>query len=154
MEDMLETYGDMVYRVALTHTGTREDAEDAAQDAFLAYARAGPKFNGPEHAKAWFLRVTIRCCGKIRGSAYRRRTQPLSGELPGGAETAVSDVRLALLSLAPEYRIPVYLFYYEGLSIREIAGALRLSEAAVKKRLERARAQLRAILGGDLDDPA
>lgn len=150
MEDMLDTYGDMVYRVALTHSHTREDAEDAAQEAFFAYARQQPDFNGPEHAKAWFLRVTLRYCGKIRNSAYRRHTVPPEDNAVGGA--ALSDIYLALLSLKPVYRAPIYLFYYEQMSVRQIAQVLSLSEVAVKKRLERARATLREILGGDLDD--
>lgn len=159
IEEMLDVYGDMVYRVALTHTQTREDAEDAAQEAFVIYARRRPEFAGAEHAKAWFLRVTMRCCGKIRNSAHRRRSVSLSGweDSAAGASGSgppVSDVRLALLSLKPEYRAPVYLFYYEDMSVRGVADVLQLSETAVKKRLERARAQLRDILGGDLDDPS
>lgn len=149
--DMLDHYGDMVYRVAMTHSRTREDAEDAAQEAFFAYARKQPDFHDAEHAKAWFLRVTLRYCAKIRNSAYHRHTVPSENTLASGPPEN-GDVTLALLSLKPEFRTPVYLFYYEQMSVRQIARILSLSEAAVKKRLERARARLRDIMGGDLDE--
>lgn len=151
MENILRAYGDMVYRVALTHTVSREDAEDATQEVFLAYARQRPAFNSETHAKAWFLRVTIRICGKMRMSAKRRGT----AELPQSAaspERVGGDVWLAFLSLPPKYKTVVYLFYYEHFSVRQIAATLSVSENAVKKRMERARAQLKEILGGDFGD--
>ena len=151
LEETLNAYGDMVYRVALTHTQRREDAEDAVQDVFVIYARRQPVFTDETHARAWFLRVTIRRCGQIRASAWNRRTRALPENLPENARDG-SDVYLAFLSLKPLYKTPVYLFYYERFSVRQIARLLSVSEAAVKKRLERARVTLREILGGDFDE--
>ena len=148
LEEMLNTYGDMVYRLALTHTRSQEDAEDAAQDVFVIYARRRPVFADETHARAWFLRVAIRRCGKIRTSAWNRRTRELPESLPGETRTD-GDVYLAFLSLDALYKTPVYLFYYERFSVGEIARLLSVSEAAVKKRLERARVKLREILGDD-----
>ncbi|MDR0326236.1 MAG: sigma-70 family RNA polymerase sigma factor [Oscillospiraceae bacterium] len=151
MEDILRKYGDMVYRVALTHTPTREDAEDAAQEVFLIYARQRPEFHGGEHAKAWFLRVAIRVCGKLRLSAKRRGASPLHENIPSSGGTVGGDVWHAFMSLEKKYRTVVYLYYYERYSVREAAEALDITEFAVKKRLERARGKLREILGGDFD---
>ncbi|MDR0293241.1 MAG: sigma-70 family RNA polymerase sigma factor [Oscillospiraceae bacterium] len=150
MEEVLRAYGDMVYRVALTHTPTREDAEDAAQEVFLAYARQRPAFRDGEHAKAWFLRVAVRICGKIRTSAKRRGTALLHEDIPSPGMVG-GDVWLAFLSLEQKYRSVIYLFYYERYSVRQIAETLEITEFAVKKRLERARARLREVLGEDFD---
>jgi RNA polymerase sigma-70 factor (ECF subfamily) len=148
MEEILRTYGDMVYRVAVTHTATREDAEDAAQEVFLIYARQRPDFNNGEHAKAWFLRVTVRVCGKSRMSRKRHGTAELHENIPAPG-TMGGDVWLAFMSLETKHKTVIQLFYYEDLSVREIAGILEITEFAVKKRLQRARDRLREILGGD-----
>ena len=52
----------------------------------------------------------------------------------------------AVLSLSDDLRVTVTLFYYEGLSVREIGQVLGISEAAVKTRLSRGRARLRLLL--------
>ena len=52
----------------------------------------------------------------------------------------------AVMTLGDDLRAPVTLFYYDGLSIREISGVLGISEAAVKTRLSRGRARLRVLL--------
>ena len=55
-----------------------------------------------------------------------------------------------VLSLPAKYRLPLYLYYYEGYSVREIASLLGQSESAVSAHLSRGRKSLRTILGGDL----
>jgi RNA polymerase sigma-70 factor (ECF subfamily) len=60
-------------------------------------------------------------------------------------------VWLAFLSLAKKERAIIYLYYYERYSAAQTADILKISEAAVRKRLERARASLRGILGKDFD---
>ena len=52
----------------------------------------------------------------------------------------------AVLSLPEDYRIPVHLFYYEGLSTRQIASVLNRSEATIRSDLHRGREQLKRIL--------
>ncbi|MDR1736831.1 MAG: sigma-70 family RNA polymerase sigma factor, partial [Oscillospiraceae bacterium] len=97
MENILRAYGDMVYRVAVTHTATREDAEDASQEVFLAYARKRPEFNGSEHAKAWFLKVTLRVCAKARVSQKKQSALELHGDIPAQGMPG-GDVWLAFMS--------------------------------------------------------
>lgn len=62
-----------------------------------------------------------------------------------------SEVLEAVLALPPLYRVPVHLFYYEELSVEEIAGVLGKSEGSVRTRLSRARTMLRKVLteGGE-----
>lgn len=74
--------------------------------------------------------------------------EELSDRLP--SDSPDHDQRLtlwqAVLSLNDELRVTVTLFYYEGLSVREIGQVLGISEAAVKTRLSRGRARLRLLL--------
>ena len=59
MRKIVEKYSDMVYRIALTRTETIENAEDIFQEVFVKFSEKMPRFENDEHAKAWFIRVTI-----------------------------------------------------------------------------------------------
>ena len=58
----------------------------------------------------------------------------------------------ALYNINPDYRIPLYLFYYEGYSIKEIANQLKKSESAIKMRLLRGKEALRKEMGGSINE--
>ena len=59
IERVIEQYSDMVYRIALTRTGTKENAEDIYQDVFFKYSQKAPDFENSNHEKAWLIKVTI-----------------------------------------------------------------------------------------------
>ena len=63
-------------------------------------------------------------------------------------EAPQEEVLDAVMELPAKYREAIYLFYYEGYSIREIAGLLGRSETAVAAQLSRGRGKLRKMLGG------
>lgn len=149
LERLVRKYGPSVYRLAYARTGSRSDAEDVMQDVFLKLLRARPQFRDEEHGRAWLLRVTANCAADLYRSAWRRRTQPLTGDQPGREpEPEGGDVLEAVLALPAKYRTVVHLFYYEELSVAEIASILHQSRGAVKTRLFRARAMLRDKLEG------
>ena len=146
-EQLIEAYADAVYRLAYARTGSREDAEDVTQETFLRLVRTGPRFRDGEHCRAWLLRVAMNCAADLHRSAWRRRTQPLTGDQPGREpEPEGGDVLEAVLALPAKYRTVVHLYYYEELSAAEIAAILGKREGTVNTRLCRARAMLRAKL--------
>ena len=67
---------------------------------------------------------------------------------PGGYLYESDELYEKLMELPPKYRQVLYLYYYEELSIREIAGVLKISETAVSTRLQRARLKIKEKLGG------
>ncbi len=149
----VDKYQDLVYRTALTVTGNQWDAEDIMQEVFLKYFQSHPVFQNEVHERSWLMKVTINA-GKnlIRSGWYKKRTEIDWGRLTAkeeitGAERS-ADVLQAVLSLPERYRIAVYLYYYEELSIREIADVTGSTEAAVSQQLSRARNKLRKKLGG------
>ena len=109
---------------------------------FVRLLRARPEFRDEEHAKAWLLRVGARCAADVLRAPWRRREGPLDDAL-----SAPEPV----LALPAQYRMAVHLYYYEELSVAEIAAVLGKSEGAVKSRLFRARALLRRYLKEDGD---
>ena len=141
-ERVARTYGDMLYRVAYHALKNRADAEDVMQEVFVRLLRARPEFRDEEHAKAWLLRVGARCAADVLRAPWRRREGPLDDGLPAPEP---------VLALPAQYRMAVHLYYYEELSVAEIAAVLGKSEGAVKSRLFRARALLRRYLKEDGD---
>lgn len=139
---LAEQYAGMLYRLAYARTGSRADAEDVMQEVFVRLLRARPEFRDEEHAKAWLLRVGARCAADVLRAPWRRREGPLDDGLPAPEP---------VLALPAQYRMAVHLYYYEELSVAEIAAVLAKSEGAVKSRLFRARALLRRYLKEDGD---
>lgn len=151
MDSILDRYQDMVYGLALARTGSRTDADDVFQEVFLAYCQCGKTFRDEEHRKAWLLRTTINQSRRVTSSSWRQKTVPLSEreDVPVQfQEPEENEVWTALQSLAEDYRLPIYLFYFQELSTQEIAKVLAIRPGAVRMRLTRGREQLREKLKG------
>lgn len=160
-EAVIDKYADMVYRVAVGATGSREDAQDVFQEVFLRLVRYRSRISSEEHLKSWLLRVTINCAKKQQGSAWHRRVGYLDEE--GGQEKADpraqreyervensdSPLASAIAQLSEGYRLVIELFYYEDLSVAQIGKLLGEKESTVKSRLHRAREQIRRQLEGE-----
>ena len=152
-EKLLEMYSDTVYRIAFARTQNHTDAEDITQNVFLKYITANKEFSSEEHRKAWILRVAINCANDfVKSAHYRHRSDIELGQLPErGAEQTYdlgekSELADAVRSLPEKYRIPIHLFYYEDMSIAQIAAITMQKEATVRSQLSRARDMLREIL--------
>ena len=155
MDEVIDRYQDMVYGLALTRTGNRADADDIFQEVFLAYFQSRKTFREEEHRKAWLLRTTINQARRVTSSTYRQRTVPLSEREDAPVlfrEPEENWVWEALQGLSEDYRLPIYLFYFQELSTQEIAKALSIRPGAVRMRLTRGREQLREKLKGDYFD--
>lgn len=142
-----ERHLDMVYRVALNWFRSPADAEDAAQTTMLKLWQTDTEFADDEHLRRWLVRVALNVCKDMTRSPWRRHTVSLE-ELP---EPAFSDeerrtVYREVMALPGKYRVPLYLYYYEGYSVSEIGELLRLNVSTVQTRLARARGKLKLSL--------
>lgn len=149
---LIEKYKSTVYAVALTHTKSRFDADDVFQEVFLAYWRKAPDLKSDEHKKAWLIRTTLNLCKKTYNSSIWRRAIQLSeaeNEQFVFSGTLENEVFAAVQKMAPKARTVIYLYYFEGMSVREIARLLRMREGTVRMQLTRGRDKLRELLGGD-----
>lgn len=151
---LAEQFGPAVYRLAFARLGNAADAEDVTQDVFLRLLTKAPAFADDDHAKAWLLRVTANRSNDLFRSPWRRRV-PLeeAQEETVPAQDTPGEALEAVLTLPPKLRVVVHLFYYEELSVTQIAGLLKMREGTVKTRLSRARALLRRNMleGGEND---
>ena len=140
-------YADTLYRIALTNTCNREDAEDACQDVFIKYACSDMVFKDDEHEKAWLIRVLINHCRDLIRK-HKVRTHLSLDEI----ENVIADphkrddyleLTRALESLSPKYRELIILHYLEGFSTEECASILKITVSAVKMRLMRGKEMIR-----------
>ncbi len=138
-------FSDMIYRVAYSYTHSRPDSEDIMQDVLLKLYQASKSFCDDEHIKAWLIRVTVNQAKDVLRSARRVKTDALDESCVRECAED-SSLEEAMASLSEEHRLTVYLHYYEGYGVKEIARLLKITEANVKIRLKRARDKLRAFL--------
>ena len=149
-ERLVYTYSDLILRLSYTYLKSTHDAEDICQTVFLKLLTSGQTFDSPAHEKAWIIRTTANACKDALRSTFRRRTVALEAAASAAApEAPDSEVLEAVMALPENYREAVYLHYFEGYSVREIAGLLGRSEAAVTAHLSRGRHKLRTTLGGE-----
>lgn len=142
-------YGDMVWKLAITRLKNTAAADDILQEVFVRYIKSKPVFCNREHLKAWLIRVTLNCVKKYVTCAYIKHFAPIEENINYLEQNQNDDVYLAVLSLATKYRVVIHLYYYENLSVSEVASVLKISESAVKQRLKRAREMLKEYMTGD-----
>lgn len=146
---LVSRYADMILRISYQYLKQTCDAEDICQSVFLKYLTANICFETPEHEKAWMIRTTINACKDHLKSAFFRRTAPLEeAQTIAAVPVQVPDTDLleAMKRLPRNYRISIYLYYYEGYSAREIGTMLGKNEATINQYLSRGRRKLRTYL--------
>lgn len=151
IRETIEEYSDMVYRIALTRSGIVENAEDIFQEVFIKYSQKKPKFESKEHKKAWLIRVTLNTSKNFVNQAWNRKVVNLDENINFETKEE-SDIFSIVCELPEKYRTVIYLFYYEGYKVEEIAKLLKTKEGTVKTRLSRSRQALRDKLKGGFED--
>lgn len=143
IENLFQQYKDDVYRLAVSYTNSRQDAEDVCQNVFLKLMKQSHIDPGKE--KGWLLKVTANECRSLLRSAWWRTTVPLENADAFPAEES-GGLLETLLQLKPQYRVVLYLHYYEGFQTAEIAKLLHISQSAVTTRLSRGRQELKKLI--------
>ena len=145
---IVDTYSDMVYKLAYAQVRNKNDADDIYQEDFFRYVRKKPAFESAENEKAWFIRVTVNCCKNFWNTPFRKHTQSLEDNIVFQSEEE-SYLKPLVDQLPETYRAVVHLFYYEDMAVSEISKVLGRKEATVRVQLMRSRKLLRDILEGD-----
>ena len=174
-ETLVRRHEGRVFRMLFRMLGTREEAEDATQEAFLSLHRHGHRFRREARFSTFLYRVAANAALNRRRTLGRARAreqalavrQAAGSDLPSaprdpegaasGSEVQ-SAVQEALQTLPPDLRAAVVLYDIEGQSYRDIAEALGIPEGTVKSRIHRGRQALREQLRGyvrseDIDAP-
>ena len=146
---LAEKYMDLVWRVALNCVGHPADADDVTQNVMLRAFRSAPELEGEEHARRWLIRVTVNESRRLLTAPWRRRAVPfeeLEAILPAPDQSEQGELLSRVLSLPPKYRLPLYLYYYEGCSVEEVGRLIRRKTSTVQTQLARGRERLKKLL--------
>ena len=169
MEQLVETYADRVYRLTFRITGSKEDAEEATQDALWTAGQKIGTFKGDSAFGSWLYRIAAKAAYmKLRARKAKAREIAMEDVLPalddGGLHFEPMDdwsprveeqalngelreiLDTAIAELPPEYRTALVLHDVEGMPNPDVAAALGISLPAVKSRIHRSRLYLRKRL--------
>ena len=148
---MVDTWQIPLLRTCCAILGSEELAKDAVQETFLKAFRALPAFRGECSEKTWLMRIAVNVCrDMLRGSWFRmidRSVHP--DQLPEPVCMPSDEDRLlmeSILALPVKQREVILLYYYHGMSTKEIARALGISQPSVSGRLRSAKKQLSRLL--------
>ncbi len=166
-DELVRRYYDTVYRVALHLTGQPDAAEDVLQETFISACQSAHHFRGDARLSTWLYRIA-----RNRGLQWQRSqrapTVPLDTDEDDAMRMVIADLRhlpdqqllsqelfdvvdRAILALPETLRQAFLLREFEGLSTKEAAEALGISESALKVRLHRARKQIQEAVRRYLD---
>lgn len=158
----IDCYSDTLFKIALLRLQNTQDAEDVVQEVFYQYIRRAEEFESNEHEKAWLIKVTLNACRKIWRNAWNRHRSDQeewdtycpktvengSDGLEEGILTVESNRILltAVRELPAKYRDVIHLYYYEELSVKEIAVVTGRKDSTVTSQLTRGRELLKKRL--------
>ena len=147
--EAVEKYGDLIRRICFLNLENKTDVEDVFQDVFLKFMLHSNSFENEEHEKAWLCRVTYNQCKDLRKSFWKSRVDSIE-EMEIPCETPEpSAIINAVLALPPDLRQIIYLHFYEGMTIPEIAVIMSKNINTVYTKLHRAKAKLKTKLRED-----
>ena len=141
----------MVYRISYSMCKNKSNAEDVYQEVFIKLFEKNINFETEEHEKAWIIRVTINQCKMLRRKSFFKRETKLDENIDYPSNEKNDYVLEYVRKLPIKYNTVIYLYYYEGYQINEIARILETSEGTVKSQLSRARNLLKKMLKGEFD---
>ena len=157
---LVDRHKHMVFNVALRMLRNREDAEDAAQEAFLRAFRSIGTFRGQAKFSSWLVRIAINVSLSFAERAYTKQTFVEFHEEADGAGPHLTNenmspeeiatrkdfgerIRALVGTLPPRYRAVITLYYLEERSYQEVADILEIPLGTVKTHLHRAKEHLR-----------
>lgn len=164
LQQIIERYFSTLYKIAFLQLKNTEDAKDVVQEVFFRYMKSDVVFESREHEKAWFIKVTLNCCRKLWRSGWfkHRAVLPVGDEeecTASGEETEERYLKSernrqllkAVWELPDKYREVIHLFYYEELTVKEIAEIVGKQESTITSRLTRGRNILKKKLQEEYD---
>lgn len=154
--DIVDQYANDVFRISLSYTKNRSDAEDVVQEVFLKLLQQNTVFEDDEHIKKWLFRVAINRSKDMCTTYWRKKVVSID-ELDSKPDqdfkrSEESNLYEAVMALPKKYRLVVHLYYYEDYSVREIAEIVGIKETTVQTQLMRARKKLKLKLKEEWKD--
>ncbi len=141
-----EKYVDSVYRVCLMLLKNTSDAQDAVQNVFIKLINKKEDFENENHLKAWLITVAKNECKNVlKHWFFSQRSD--SSQLENITYSDKNDSLInEIFELPDKYKLPLYLYYYEGYSTQETAEILGIKHSTLRTHLKKGREKLKKIL--------
>ena len=147
--ELYQLYKNDIYRLAYSYLLNEQDSEDVIQKVYIKlYNNKKILTLSNNEAKRWLFRICINESKDILKSPWKKLKTTITNDVKDN-KTKDDSLVDALYNINPDYRIPLYLFYYEGYSTKEMAELLHIKENNVRVLLNRARNQLRKEIEAD-----
>lgn len=144
-KQLVEEFSDTVTRLCVVHTGNYADAEDCYQNVFFKLYKTLKKEDIP-NPKAWLIRVALNECNSLLRFRLRTSTEALDKITQSAQDSREHEMLDIISRQPPKYRDVIYLYYYEDMTIDEIAAAIGTNANTVKTRLKRAKEKLKKYI--------
>lgn len=147
--EIFDLYKNDIYRLSYSYTKELSISEDITQVSFMKLYKNKEMISKPKlEIKKWLVVVTINQCKTYLLSYWKNKVFYLSrqDEKYYSYKENDNEVITAILKLPKKYRIPIFLYYYEGYKIKEIAAILKVSTTCLQTRIDRARKRLKELL--------
>ena len=153
LERLMHEYGDVLLRTCYLYLKDYYLAEDAVQETFIKAMKSYDSFEHRSSEKTWLNRIAINCCKNVmRTRWFRTRQGNPENHMNGMGDDPIDDflekdsVSAAVMALNADDRQIIVLYYYQELSVKEIAVVIGKSENTTIQRLNRARGKMKKIL--------
>ncbi len=147
-DEIYYLYSKDVYKLIYSYLFNIQDTEDILQKTFMKlYNNKKILLLENEEIKKWLFRVSINNTKDLLKSPWKKLTKSLDDEIKSYDLNKFETFEL-LKSIPKDYRIQLYLYYYEGYKIKEIAKIMKKSESAIKMKLSRGKEKLRLEMEG------
>ncbi|SOC15650.1 RNA polymerase sigma-70 factor [Ureibacillus xyleni] len=160
IDELMSTYGQDILQLVYAYVHNETIAEDLTQEIFVKCYRSLSTYRGKSSIKTWLWRIAINHSKDYLKSWYNQRVQVTDDAILGNNESQNNveqtiiqqdeDAKLAstVMQLPVKFREVIYLFYYEELSLKEMASVLEVNVNTVKTRLKRGKSLLKEMLEG------
>lgn len=151
---MVTQYQTAIRRMCLIHLRDRSAAEDAVQETFLKAYTHMDTFRSESTERTWLMSIAINTCRDMNRSAWFRHTEKritpedVDASVPPQDEDALALAE-AIRRLPVRHREAVLLYYYQDMTLQEVADVLHTAPSTVSKRLSQARDRLRLLLDAE-----
>ncbi|WP_066304513.1 sigma-70 family RNA polymerase sigma factor [Bacillus sp. FJAT-29814] len=163
LEELIETYGNKVLKLAFTYVKDQKVAEDITQEVFIKCFQNWEKFRGDSSVKTWLYSITINTCKDyLKSWSFRNLLfhdfTPKQKDMKDHVLEHVlersqkKELASAVLNLPVKYREVMILFYYENYRVEEISKFLQINENTIRTRLKRGKGLLFKKLGKEMRD--
>lgn len=150
-ERLVHEYQKTLLRMCYLYLRDKTLAEDAVQETFIKVYRNMSSFRGESSEKTWLMRIAMNTCHDIHRSRWfklidPRYTPDMLPEPSEPFEQEEEDLIAEIMQLPLKLREVILLYYYQDMTVTEIADSLGISQSSVSGRLKRGRDKLRILL--------